>query len=157
MKKIGKVSWVDPHAARNAVARHINKLQASNNGVQFQAQIYEREAVDTLVALMRDEEMPPSLRRQCALDVATLARGQPKVWLHDGETIDPNAQGAAGFGATVAQEIEATTISVDLHLKLADYTRRNIHPRDWPEEVRAVATDMVNYYETEDVELLPPD
>lgn len=105
---------------------------------------------EILIEFARDVELPAQFRRQCAMDVLEYARGKPKLWLHDGETIDPAAAGAAGLGATIGQEIDAAKQTARLHEQLARLTAQNIHPRDWPEDVRKVAMDMVAFYDEAD-------
>lgn len=148
MKK--SLAIVDPKIAREAVRKHLARLQGSNNAVQFQAQRYETEMVDLLAQFARDPDLPPALRRQTAIDVLTYARGAVKPWLHDAETIDPTAQGAAGLGATIGQELEAARQTAGLHEQLARLTAANVHPRDWPAEVRSVAAGLVAFYDAED-------
>lgn len=148
MKK--SLAVVDPKMARAAVKKHLQRLQNATNGVQFTAQLNEVEMTELLVDLARNPEMPPSLRRQCALDVLAYARGQPKTWLHDGETIDSAAAGAAGMGATIGQELEAARQTAKLHEQLALLTAANVHPRDWPEDVRSIAGEMIAFYDAEE-------
>jgi len=139
-----------PTQVRTAITKHLKRLNDSTNKVQFQAQLYEVEMIDLLADFARTEDYPLSLRRQCALDVLNYARGQPKTWLHDGQTVDPQAQGNSGLGATVIQEIEAAKATADLHAKVAQLTAANVHPSEWDEEVRSVAGDIVEYYENTD-------
>jgi hypothetical protein len=142
---------LDARAAKVAVSKHLLKLNASVNVTQYTAQLHEREMVELLVQMANDTEgMPPSIRRACANDVIVLARGHPRPWFVDPETVNPAAEGTAGFGATVGQEIEAVKLTVDLQRQLNELTSRNIHPSKWPAEVRAVASDMVAYYEDEE-------
>lgn len=150
MKASTKTFTVNSQSARDAIKKHLIRLQNANNGVQFEAQIHERDAVNVLVEMMHNEDLPAALRRQVALDITILARGTPKPWLHTGEDINPEAEGGSGLGATVGQELAAAKITADLHKELDRLTSMNVHPRDWPEEVRSVATDMVLYYEGED-------
>jgi hypothetical protein len=138
--------------ARSAVTRHLQKLNSSCNVTQFTAQLHEKDMVELLASFAQDTSgaIPPALRRQCAIDVLTFARGQPRPWLHDGLTVDPNSPGQSGFNATVAEEIAAAKLTADLYRQLNDLTARNIHPRDWPENIRAISTDIVAYYEAEE-------
>lgn len=148
MKK--SLAVVDPKMARDAVKRHLTRLQNSSNGVQFEAQLHEREMVTLLVDMAQDALMPPSLRRACANDVLVYARGQPKAWNHDGETINPASAGTSGLGATIGQELDAARQTARLHEQLALLTASNTHPRDWPDDVRAIATDIVRFYDAEE-------
>lgn len=149
--KAGKTALtIDPRKARDAVKKHLMRLQNATNGVQFTAQLHEVEMTELLVEMARNPIMPPGLRRQCALDVLNYARGAPKVWLHDGETIEPGAPGGAGLGATISQEIDAAKQTARLHEQLALLTASNVHPSMWPPEVRAVAADMVAFYDAEE-------
>lgn len=148
MKK--SLAVVDPKMARDAVKKHLQRLQNSSNGVQFEAQLHERDMVTLLVDMAQDADMPPAIRRACANDVLVYARGQPKTWLHDGETINPALPGAAGLGATIGQELDAARQTARLHEQLALLTASNTHPRDWPEEVRSIATDIVKFYDAEE-------
>lgn len=132
------------------MVKHLRRLQNATNGVQFVAQLHEREAVELLVEFMHDPLLPVTLRRQCAIDVTQLARGAVRPWVHTGETINPEAEGTAGLGATVRQEIEAAQNTATLHHQLNMLTAANVHPRDWPADVRAVAADMVAYYAADD-------
>jgi hypothetical protein len=159
MRDFALAKGLEAEAAQTAVMKHLKKLKGSTNVTQFTAQLFEEQMVLMLKQFALDPEIPVTIRRQCALDVLTLARGQPRPWLVDPNTINPQALGGAGFGATVGQEIEAAKFTTDLHQQLADYTARNVHPRNWPAEVRAIATDMVAYYEDQpegEVEVIPP-
>jgi len=156
MAKAGKTSVFDPRDARAAIKKHLQRLQNSSNGVQFEAQRHEVDMVNLLVDLAQDESNPATLRRQCALDVVTLARGVPKPWLHTGEDLNADTPGNAGLGATVGQELEAAKQTSALDEQLAQLTARNVHPRDWPENVRSVAADMIAYYENEEANTITP-
>jgi len=141
---------INPKEARAAVVKHLKRLNSAVNVTQFTAQLHERDMIELLVDMAENVTMPPSIRRQCAIDVLTFARGQPRPWIHDGETVDPNMPGTSGLGATVGQEIEAARQTAKLHQQLAMLSASNVHPRDWPEEVRQIAGDMVAFYEQED-------
>lgn len=149
MKK--SLAVVDPKMARDAVKKHLARLQSANNATQFTAQRHEEAMVTLLVDMAEDPLMPPALRRACANDVLVYARGQPKAWLHNGETINPALPGSSGIsGATIGDEIEAARQTARLHEQLALLTASNTHPRDWPDDVRAIATDIVRFYDAEE-------
>lgn len=87
----------------------------------------------------------PTLRRQCAIDVITIARGVPKQWNNDGQTIEVDAAGQSG--RTVADEIESARRSAEALKDLDGYVRRKVHPSQWPEHVRLAAGDSLAFFE----------
>ena len=151
-----KPSTLDPQLARDVVASHLKRLRANTNGVVFTAQNHEVEMVELLVEFARDPEQPPAFRRHCAVDVITFARGTVKPWIHDGETINPQAEGGSGIkGASVQDEITAAKNTARLHEQLTALIGGNVHPSQWPPDVRKVSAEMVEFYENEDNTFIP--
>lgn len=150
--KAGKTfaASINPREARAAVVKHLRRLNSAVNITQFSAQLYEQEMVETLVEMVRNEATAPSLRRQCAIDVLTFARGAVRPWVHMGETVNPQAEGTSGLNATVGEEIEAAKNTARLHAQLDLYIAQNKPPSEWPEDVRTIAGEMLTYYDTED-------
>jgi hypothetical protein len=145
---VSKVKAVlDVNAARLAIARHLTSLTELHNVnmVQFRAQVHEEEAVSTLVEIMRDPEMPPALRRQCATDIVLYARGGVKVWVHDQATINAEAPGTTA-GVTVGAEIEAARNTAALYEKFNLLVAQGIHSDDWPDDVRQIAGDLIDHF-----------
>jgi hypothetical protein len=69
------------------------------------------------------------------------ARGPVIPWVHDGKTIDP--AGITPRGRTIDAEIEAAKAHSALHQRLDDLIRRNVHPDEWPDDVREIAGDLI--------------
>jgi hypothetical protein len=139
-------SKIDPKKAREAIARHFQALMQKSgvNVTQFKAQIYEEEMVDMLAGFARDMTQPTSLRRQCAIDIITYARGLPKPWIHVGDTVNPEAEGKVG--ETVGQEINAARLTANIYQQLDELVRRGVHPDSWPADVRQAAGEALAYY-----------
>ena len=97
--------------------------------------------VETLVGFVRDFTVPVALRRQCAMDVVAIARGPLRPWVHDGETIDTNAQGVTG--ETIGAEIDAARSSAAALAELDELVRRRVPVSQWPESVRLAAGELL--------------
>jgi hypothetical protein len=117
------------------------------NMVQFTAQMHEVEMVKILVGFVKDATLPPTLRRDCALDVIRLARGPVAPWIHDAKTIDP--AGIAPSGRPVADELAEIKKATTLYQALDDLVRRGVPPEQWPEDVREAAGDLLDQIERE--------
>ena len=114
----------------------------------FRAQLHEEEAVQVLIDMYRDPETAPGLRRQCALDVVSIARGPMAPWAHNGATIvedgiNPNT------GLKIADEIDAQRRLSELHQQLDELVRQNVPADKWPEDVRVMAGDLIGYLDIE--------
>jgi hypothetical protein len=134
----------DADKARKAVARRFMRLVDSGSGInvsQFAAQLHEQEAVEFFVGIMRDISVPTALRMQCAEKIVLYARGPVIPWEHDRKTIDPAT--ITQSGSTVSQQIAAAKAHSALHQRLDDLIRRNVHPDDWPDDVREIAGDLI--------------
>jgi hypothetical protein len=140
----------DAEEARLAVMRHWRGLShgAQINMTEYTAQQFEQDAVELIAGFMYDTSLPFTFRRDCARDVITYARGEQKVWLHDGLTVDPTLPGKTGH--PIADEIKAIQATTELHKQLSDLMMRGVHPIDWPKEVREVAGDLIGYYDEQD-------
>lgn len=90
--------------------------------------------VDLLHDIALAPDTPLSLRRQCALDVLTVARGEPGRLPEGSETVDPAATGATG--ATVGEEIAAARESAALFAELDGLVRNRVPFVDWPDRVK---------------------
>jgi hypothetical protein len=49
-------------------------------------------------------------------------------------------------GATIGQEIAAARLSADLYKELDRLVRQRVPASEWPEQVRAIAGDMIAFY-----------
>jgi len=148
MKK--SLAVVDPKMAREAVRKHLARLQSSSNALVFTAQKNEEAMVQLLVDMAQDALMPPALRRACANDVLVYARGSIKPFFHDGHTIDSAAPGSAGLGATVGQELEAARQTARLHEQLNMLVGSNVHPSLWPDDVKSISSGLIDFYDAQD-------
>jgi len=119
------------------------------NLATYQAQLVEQDMVKMLAGLALDTSgyTSPSLRRQCAMDVLTIARGVPKLWVHDGQTVSPSA--VTPTGQTMGDLIEAAQTTAQLAQELDRLTREKIPPNEWPEDVRAMVGDAITYFEVQ--------
>lgn len=137
---------LDVGATRLAIAKHLTSLTSMHNVnmAVFQAQVYEQECINTLMGFVRDEEMPPALRRQCSLDVLLYARGAIKPFAHAGNTINPSEQGESGN--TVGDEITAARNTTALYEKFDKLVAAGVHPDDWPDDVRQIAGELIDHY-----------
>jgi hypothetical protein len=141
----------DADKARKAVARRFMRLVDSSSGInvsQFAAQLHEMEAIEFFVGIMNDITVPTALRMQCAEKIVLYARGPVVPWAHDGKTIDPAA--ITPRGRTIGEEIETAKAHSALHQRLDDLIRRNIHPNEWPDDIRAIASDLIAGMEAEE-------
>jgi hypothetical protein len=137
-------TMADADKARKPVARRFMRLVDSGSGInvsQFAAQLQEQEAIEFFVGIMRDITVPTALRMQCAEQIVLYARGPVIPWAHDGKTIDPAA--ITPRGRTIDEEIEAAKAHSSLHQRLDDLIRRNVHPDEWPDDVREIAGDLI--------------
>src|ERR1700761_6523858 len=127
---------IEPSAARLAIAKHLKSLtdMRSVNMAQVRAQVHEEECIETLVEFMRNEALPPTFRRDCAIDIVKFARGAIRVWAHAGETIDAEEVGESGN--TVGEEISAARNTAALYEQFNQLVMKGIHPDNWPERVR---------------------
>jgi len=141
---------VDPQQLREAIGRHFRRLTntAGVNMAEFRAQLHEEEMVELLVGFTRDMTATMPFRRQCALDVLQLARGQIRPWIHDGETIQPDAVGLSG--RPVREEIDSARRAAEVYAELDDLVRRKVHPSEWPEAVRLAAGDAISFFAEEE-------
>ena len=132
-----------------AARRHFTRLTEIDgvNMAQFTAQRYEEEMVKVLVGMALDVTgtTAPGLRRQCALDVITVARGVPKPWLNDGQTIDPNAPVGDG-SQTMGDLIEAAKTSAEMYEELDGLVRRKVPPEQWPQKIREMVGDAISHF-----------
>jgi uncharacterized protein (UPF0147 family) len=137
-------TMADADKARKVVAKRFMALVDSGSGIniaQFAAQLHEQEAVEFFVSIMRDATVPTALRIQCAEKIVLYARGPVIPWEHDRKTIDPGAFMQTGL--TVSQQIEAAKAQSALHQRLDELVRRNVHPSEWPHDVREIAGDLI--------------
>jgi hypothetical protein len=67
------------NAEHSQALRHLRVLlrRGGVNLAEFQARLYETEAVDQLARFMRDERLEPEFRRRCIKDILDRARGTP--------------------------------------------------------------------------------
>lgn len=141
---------MNPQEARLTIAKHFRRL-ANGSGVnmaQLKAQMEEESMVDILTGIAMDFTQNPTIRRQCAMDVISIARGAIKVWAHDGETINPGATGDTGN--TIGAEIEAAKMTAELYKELNGYIARGVHPDKWPDNIKQIASpEMITYYAEE--------
>jgi hypothetical protein len=132
----------DAEAARRAAAAFLqarSKLGGVNLA-QVTAQMHEIECVEQLVSFMRDESLPPALRRDCCIDILTIARGKPRVWLHDGRTVDPAAPSLRDpERRTVGDDIADLSVATALYQQFNTLVSQGIHSSEWPDAVRALA------------------
>jgi hypothetical protein len=145
-----------PEILQQSVDRLRRKGSAalSVNLAQFHAQRYERSAVDNIAGLFQDFTQPARLRLEAAVTLLTIARGKPREWLHDGQTIDPTAR--LESGETVEQGARVVDIENELHLKLYDLVKAKVHPDEWPDSVkRLVADTELDLYADEAVVIRP--
>ncbi len=140
---------IDVNEARAAIASHMLSLTSRPgvNMAMFRAQSFEQECVETLMGFVRDDELPPAIRRSCALDIVTIGRGAIRTWYHTGETVQPDAPGEAP-GTTIGQEIQAARNTTELHEKLNKYVSEGVHSDDWPADIRNLVGDLINHYNT---------
>jgi hypothetical protein len=133
--------------ARDAVIDRMRYLSRDLgiNLAQFRAQIHEEEMVELLVGFSRDLTLPASLRRQCAIDVVTFARGRIEPWQHEGQTIDPQATG--GSGHAIGEEIQAARLTAEGYERLNDLIMRRVPSDQWPEDIRELAGQALLEYE----------
>lgn len=138
-----------PEQARGAIIRHFAHLNAAGgvNMAQFEAQRAEQSMVRVLVDMATDVsgEIPHALRARCAMDVVAIARGPLKPWLHQGETVDPNAR-APDEKRTVGENMESAQVLADVSEELDRLVSRRVPPEQWPEHVRAAVGDTLSYY-----------
>jgi len=140
---------IDPVAARRAVAAHLTQRsrQSAVNLVQFVAQQHEVECVELLVQFARDETLPPALRRDCAKDILLYARGQPKVWLHDGRTVDPAAPSPRDpERRTVGDDIADVCTATALYQQFNLLVSQGVHPDEWSDAVKLLAGESLAHY-----------
>jgi hypothetical protein len=134
-----------------AARKHFDRLMNAEgvNLAVYEAQLVEQDMVKVLANMARDTTgyTSPSLRRQCAMDVITIARGAIKVWAHDGATVNPNATTATG--QTVGDLIEAAQTTSQLAQELDRLTREKIPPAEWPPEVREMVGEAITYFEVQ--------
>jgi len=133
--------------ARTAIAKHLTSLTEMNNVnmAVFKAQAHEEEAVNTLVDMMKDVEVPPALRRACANDVIQIARGAIRPWAHSGATIHAEAPGDIP-GTTVGQEIEAAKNTAALYEQFNLLVAQGVHSDDWPSDIRDLVGDLIDHF-----------
>lgn len=143
------VTSMSPEEVRSLVSRNFRRLVNTTgiNLAQFEAQIHESEAIRLLWEFAVDENNPKAFRRDCAKDVLLYARGAIRTWQHDGETIDPSAQGVTG--RPIGQEINAVRLATDLQQQLADLVAGKVPVSAWPPEVIEAAGAAVTYYREE--------
>ena len=130
------VANLPPEELRRRTLNRLMTLSALSgaNKARYRAQMFEEEMVDLLRDIAFAPETPASLRRQCALDVLVVARGEPGGLPAGAETVDPNAKG--NTGATVGEEIEAARTSAALFAELDSLVRNRVPFVDWPERVK---------------------
>ena len=129
------------------------KFQALNamphvNMVQFTAQRFEEDAVKFVNDCIYAEEVPLAVRIECAERIVTWARGKPRDWAHNGETINPEAPGT--IGATVGEEIAAAKEAAVVYGELDRLVRAAVPYKDWPAELRSRAEAQVFADESEE-------
>lgn len=153
--KVRDLEKRNAHDARQAVVSHFRQLTgpAGINLAAFKAQIHEEEMVDLLVGFTRDVTLPATLRRDCAKDVITIARGPIQPWFHMGETIDPLAEGRTGN--TIGAEIEATRLTSQAYEAITRLMMQQIPFDMWPEDLRAFADPSMAMFKTVDVPSSP--
>ena len=104
------------------------------NKARWRAQLYEEEMVELLRDIALAPDTPIGVRRQCALDVLLVARGEPGRLPEGAETVDVEAKGNSG--ATVGEEIEAARASAQLFAELDALVRNRVPFAEWPERVK---------------------
>lgn len=145
------ISKLEPQAARKAIATHFRTV-ASRSGInlaQFQAQLAAEDMVKLIAGFANDPLLPAPFRKECAIDVVTIAYGKIQPWYHEGEHIDPSAQSAAANGSTLGQEIDQARLTAELYQQLDELVRRKVPPEHWPESVRTLAGEAIAYYQIE--------
>jgi hypothetical protein len=140
-----------PLQAKDAVAKHFQRLvgRSGVNLTQFHAQLHEEKMVDVLVGFALDKEQPAEFRRDCAKDVIVLARG-PIVspWVHDGATLTPAT--ALPSGRPAGEAVNQARIAGDTYLQVNMLVAAGTPVDLWPEEVVAVAGDIVEAFRAEE-------
>lgn len=128
---------------------HFRELQGriGVNLAQFQAQQREEDAVRLIAGFMDDINLPAPFRRQCAIDIVTMARGPIAPWQHDAQTIEVTVIG--NTGSQVGDEIQAVRLATDLHQRIADLVMRRVPSDRWPEDVREAAGHLIMTYSEE--------
>jgi hypothetical protein len=53
-------------------------------------------------------------------------------------------------GLTVSQQIAAAKAQSALHQRLDELVRKNVHPSEWPDDVREIAGDIIAGIEVEE-------
>lgn len=131
----------DAEAARRAAAAYLqarSKLSGVNM-VQLHAQMHEVACVEQLVEFVHDTTLPPALRRDCAKDVLHYARGTPKIWLHDGASVDVRAPSPRDPAhRKVADDIREVKDISALYQELNALVSAGVHTSDWPDAVKAL-------------------
>ena len=122
--------------------RTLNRLMRVNdltgvNKAKYRAQCIEEEAVDMLRDIMTGIETPLSLRRECALDIIRVARGEPGRLPDDARTVEVDAVG--GSGQKVGEEINAARVSAALFARLDSLVRNRIPYNEWPDEIKRLS------------------
>jgi hypothetical protein len=114
----------------------VNDLTGVNKA-KYRAQCIEEEAVDMLRDIMTGIETPLSLRRECALDIIRVARGEPGRLPDDARTVEVEAVG--GSGQKVGDEINAARVSAALFARLDSLVRNRISYNEWPDEIKRLS------------------
>jgi hypothetical protein len=154
LARIKQQPALDADAARRVAAAflHERSKRSGINMSQFTAQLHEIRCVETLVGFASDDTLPEPFRAQCCKDVIELARGKPKVWLHDTATINPAAPSLRDpEHRTVADDIAEVKTMSACYEELNALVSAGVHTNDWPDRVR----DLVDAATLESFNVVP--
>jgi len=140
------LSTMGPKEAREVIGSHFRRLTSSTgvNMAVFRAQLHEEEMVKVIAGIALDPLQLPSIRISAASKVLEIARGAIRPWVHDGQTVDPRAEGITG--ATVGEEIQAARMTAELYEEINALTMKRVPPEQWPESVRLAAGNLLATY-----------
>lgn len=121
--------------AKLKLIKELNNLNLLNK-VQFTAQQYEQLAVEVVRDCMLSLNATIDQRVDCASKIVEWARGAPKSWIHDGQTMNPGGMGPVGI--TVSETIDAARVKSDHFAMLDDLVRRKVPFENWPEDIKSL-------------------
>lgn len=153
MKREGAVSLarLADKRAQGIASRRLAEMavqrSAAVNVLQYEAQKCEPDVVRGFKLIFDDPTMPTATRMDAGKQLMIWARGLPKQWVHDGETLQ--ADTLLSDGRSVQDSISAARELAHLHQQLTDLCARNVHPRDWPDDVRSIAGDIIAAWDAE--------